>query len=98
MAARHHETVFVVGDRQIAIHLLRLGFSQSNLFQRPGIHDAVHRFRALEVTHRQHALQRQQHRLGIARGQQVGQILHRNTQTFYVWQNAVAAQFTRIGG
>ncbi len=60
----------------------------ARLFQRPRIDDAIDGFRTFEMTHRQHAFQRQQNRLGIACGQQVGQILDRCAD-FDIRQDAV---------
>ena len=48
------------------------------------------------MTHRQHTFQCAQYRFGITGGQQIRQILYRNTQAFDVWQNAVATQLTRV--
>lgn len=72
------------------------GFGQTDLFQRTGIDFTVNGFSTFVMTHRQHTFQRAQYRFGITGGQQIRQILYRNTQAFDVWQNAVAAQFTRV--
>ena len=97
VAGRDHEAVFVVGNRQVAIHLFYLFFRQADLFDGAGVGHAFHGLGTLVVAHRHHALQGAQHRTGIARAEHVCQVLHRNAQALYGRQHAVALrQTTRV--
>ena len=53
---------------------------------------------ALVGAHGQHAFERPHHRLGVAGGEQVGQILHRDAQLVHVRDFAIAADLAGIGG
>ncbi|MNP51463.1 hypothetical protein D3C76_1457830 [compost metagenome] len=98
VAGWDHETVFVVGDRQVAVHLFHLFHAQADFVDSAGIGHAFHGLRAFVVAHRHHAFQGTQHWSRIARAQHIRQILHRNAQTFDGRQNAVGLrQTTGVG-
>ena len=92
MAGGDHEAVFVVGDRQIAIHLFDLLNAEAHLFNGAGIGDALDGLRALVVAHRHHPFQRAQDRSGIAGAQQIRQVLHRDAQTLNRRQDVAVAR------
>ena len=53
---------------------------------------------ALVGAHRQQALERTLHRLGVAGSQQVGQVLDRNAQLLHIRNLAVDADMAGVGG
>ncbi|MNY71656.1 hypothetical protein D3C86_2100540 [compost metagenome] len=58
--------------------------------------NAVHRFSTLVVTHGHQTIQGLQYRGGIPGRQQVGQVLHRDTQALHIRQHAAVGKHTGI--
>src|SRR3546814_7163858 len=57
---RDHVAVFVVGDGQVAVHVLHLGHRQTDTLQHLEVLHAIDLLGALVGAHGEHALERQQ--------------------------------------
>ncbi len=97
MTGRDHETVFIVGDGQITIHLLDLLNAQTHFLNRAGVRDAFYGLRTHIVAHGHHPFERPQHRTGITRTEHIGEVLNRNSQRLNRRQNvAIVRQSARV--
>ena len=55
VAGGDHEAVFIIGDRQVAIHLFHLFDAEAHFFNRTGIGHAFDGLRTFVMAHRHHA-------------------------------------------
>ena len=94
---RDDEAVLVVGDRHVAVHLLDLRDRQADLLQHRGVLALLDVAVAHVGAHRQHPLERGDHRRLVAGGQQVGEVLHRDAQRAHVGQLAERADLAGVG-
>src|SRR6185437_16542425 len=80
MAGRDNEAVFIIGDGQVAVHLLDLLDRESGLSENaPSITLAELPLAEIDA-HRQHPLERRDDRLFRTRGQKIGEIANRDPQ------------------
>src|SRR6056297_477380 len=89
VAGGDHETVFVIGNRQVAVHFVRLGLGQAAFFKRTQVFLAFHGLRALIQTHGHNPLEGPYDGLLITCGEQVGKVLDRDPQAFDLRQYAI---------
>ena len=98
MCGGNHEAILVIGNCQIAIHVLGLRRGQPGLLEHSQIFHAVHVLGTPPCAHRHQAFQCANDRAFIASGEQVGQIPHGDTQRADIWQFAIHAHAATFGG
>ncbi len=98
MRGRNDETVLKIGNRHQLIHLVNLQRLQAHPLGDAKIDHPIHGFRPHIGAHRQHPLQRRDDRRLIPRRQQIGQILHRDSQAFHIGHTVLRGDLPGFGG
>ena len=89
VAGGNHEAILVVGDGQVAIHFVRLGFGQTGFLKGAQVFTALNGLGALVQPHGHDAFERPHDGLLVTSGEQVGQVLDRDPQALDLRQYAI---------